>query len=472
MLIETLISLRVIGGQAGWDAPAEAPDFAWVCVFEPAKKSPPFETKNRVVVFFSILVITGLLLQLLLVVLALFEPGPAYRIVERPVLPLDSKGFARMLAALSDSEMHGNSRVDVLTNGDVFYEAELEAIAKAQSHICMEAYLFQKGEVARSFINALTERARAGIQVRLVLDAVGSFNTWPHTFRDLIDAGGQVCWYMPLRWYNLSRYNSRTHRELLVVDGAVGFIGGAGIGDQWLKSRRRRAKWRDTMFRVEGRAVSSLQSMFSENWLESSGELLTGTKYYPLCEVAGSGATIVINSSPSAGRSTRARMLFQTLIACAQRSIDLTTPYFLPDRSARQEMIRAVEERGVQLRIVVPGKHNDHLLTRRSSRRLYGDLLRHGAQIYEYQPAMIHTKSLVVDGVWSVVGSTNFDQRSFGLNDEVNLAALDEKLAGRLEQDFQADLAHSRRITYQEWQRRPLFERLHELLGWILERQE
>jgi cardiolipin synthase A/B len=422
--------------------------------------------------FLLVITISGIALQVLLLILALFEPGLEYRITDPPSCPLDSEEFTRMLAVLAEAEPHSGTAVQVLTNGDRFYEAELEAIAAAKSHICLEAYIFQKGEIATRFIQALTERTRAGVKVRIVLDAVGSFNTWRHTFRELIAAGGEVHWYMPFRWYNLTRYNNRTHRELLVVDGTVGFLGGAGIADHWYKSRRRHKRWRDTMVRVEGRAVASLQAIFAENWVEASGELLTGARYYPVCDAAGVASAMVIDSTPSAGRSTRARMLFQTLIACAQRSIHVTTPYFLPDRGARQALIDAMAKRGVEVKIIVPGKHSDHLLTRRSSRRLYGDLLKHGAQIYEYQPAMIHTKSLVVDGVWSVVGSTNFDSRSFGLNDEMNLAARDEGLAERLEQDFQRDLADSHRITYKQWRRRSPFERIHEWLGWIVERQE
>lgn len=422
--------------------------------------------------FLLVITITGIALQVLIVVLALFEPGLEYRIADPPSCPLDSDAFTRMLAVLAEAEPHGDTAIDVLTNGDQFYEAELAAIESAQRHICLEAYIFQKGEIATRFICALTDRARAGVKVRVVLDAVGSFNTWRHTFRELIAAGGEVHWYMPFRWYNLSRYNNRTHRELLVVDGNVGFLGGAGIADHWYKSRKRRARWRDTMVRVRGRAVSSIQAIFTENWVEASGELLTGPQYYPDCKPAGTASAMVIDSTPSYGRSTRARMLFQTLIACAQRSIHITTPYFLPDRGARQALVDAIDKRGVDVKIIVPGKHSDHLLTRRSSRRLYGDLLKHGAQIYEYRPSMIHTKSLVVDGVWSVVGSTNFDSRSFGLNDEMNLAARDGGLADRLEQDFQRDLAASRRITYEHWRRRSPFERLHEWLGWILERQE
>jgi cardiolipin synthase A/B len=422
--------------------------------------------------FLLVITISGIALQALLLILALFEPGLEYRITDPPSCPLDSEEFTRMLAVLAEAEPHSGTAVQVLTNGDQFYEAELEAIAAAKSHICLEAYIFQKGEIATRFIRTLTERARAGVKVRIVLDAVGSFNTWRHTFRELTAAGGEVHWYMPFRWYNLTRYNNRTHRELLVVDGTVGFLGGAGIADHWFKSRRRHKRWRDTMVRVEGRAVASLQAIFAENWVEASGELLTGARYYPSCAAAGVASAMVIDSTPSAGRSTRARMLFQTLIACAQRSIHVTTPYFLPDRGARQALVDAMSKRGVEVKIIVPGKHSDHLLTRRSSRRLYGDLLKHGAQIYEYQPSMIHTKSLVVDGVWSVVGSTNFDSRSFGLNDEMNLAARDEGLAERLEQDFQRDLAESHRITHKQWRRRSPFERIHEWLGWIVERQE
>jgi cardiolipin synthase len=422
--------------------------------------------------FFLIITITGIALEGLILVLALFEPGLEYRISEPPSCPLDSDEFTRMLAVLSEAEPYSNTAVEVLTNGDQFYEAELEAIAAARSHVCLEAYIFQKGEIATRFIQALVERARAGVKVRIVLDAVGSFNTWRRDFREVLDAGGEVYWYMPLRWYNLTRYNNRTHRELLIVDGTVGFLGGAGIADHWFKSRKRHARWRDTMVRVRGRAVSGLQSIFTENWVEASGELLTGARYYPACKAEGAANAMVIDSTPSTGRSTRARMLFQSLIACAQRSIHITTPYFLPDRGARQALVDAMTTRGVEVKIIVPGKHSDHLLTRRSSRRLYGDLLKNGAQIYEYQPSMIHTKSLVVDGVWSVVGSTNFDSRSFGINDEMNLAARDEGLAARLEQDFQRDVAASRRVSYKKWSRRPPFERVHEWLGWILERQE
>lgn len=215
-----------------------------------------------------------------------------------------------------------------------------------------------------------------------------------------------------------------------------------------------------------------MQATFAENWLESSGELLTDPDYFPYSAGDGEMVAMVINSSPTVGASTRARMLFQTLLASARKSIHITTPYFLPDKSARNEMICAMRERGVELFIVTPGMHSDHLLTRTSSRRLYGELLRNGARIFEYEPTMIHAKVMIIDGVWSVIGSTNFDNRSFGLNDEVNLAACDEALAARLEADFERDIADSREITYEIWRRRSVLERTHEWLGWLLERQQ
>jgi cardiolipin synthase A/B len=423
--------------------------------------------------YFLVPAILGIAVLLIVILDAFFEPGLDYRIADPQPLPLDSHEFVRILGVLSDTEAHSDTHVDVLTDGPAFYATELEAIRNARRYICLEAYIFQKGMIGAQFIESLTERARAGVEVRMVIDAIGSMNTWRSTFRDLIAAGGQVRWYRSVRWYNLPRLNNRTHRELLVVDGETGFLGGAGIADQWFLTRGPKSpRWRDTMFRVQGSAVAGMVATFAENWLESSGELLAGPKYFPDCPEREGMAAMVINSTPSNGRGTRARMLFQMLMAASCRSIHITTPYFLPDAGVQRELIRAMRERGVSVKIVVPGMHSDHLLTRRSSRRLYGELLRHGAQIFEYHPSMIHAKIMVIDGLWSVVGSTNFDHRSFGINDEVNLAVLDEALAARIDEDFQQDMAASHRVTFDEWQRRSPLERFNEWVGWILERQE
>lgn len=407
-----------------------------------------------------------------MVILALFEPYLDYKIVKPLDTPLDSEDFFCIVAALTDAQIHRRNQVEVLTNGEVYYEAELQAIGEAKHHINIEAYIFQKGEIASRFVEALTERARAGVRVNIILDAIGSFATWNSYFKELTDAGGRIAWYHPIRLHTLPRINNRTHREIIVIDGTIGFVGGAGIADHWYKSTKGKPRWRDTMVKVEGDAVISLQSTFVENWVEASGEILADKKYFPLNENAGNISSIVVDSVPSTGRSTRARMLFQVLLASATKSVHLTTPYFLPDASVRKELVRAIKERGVEVKIIAPGKHMDHLLTRRSSRRLYGDILRAGGEIYEYDPGMIHVKCLIVDGIWSVVGSTNFDNRSFSINDEVNFGANDVSLALRLESDFASDLADSTLITYKKWGARSILERLHEWLGSILERQQ
>jgi cardiolipin synthase A/B len=336
----------------------------------------------------------------------------------------------------------------------------------------LECYIIQQGKLADQLIPALEERAQAGVKVRMVIDAVGSTAFPDSRFDRLRSLGGRVSWYHPLRWYSWPRANNRTHRELLIVDGKVGFAGGAGLADQWLYGSGKDLRWRDTMVRVEGEAATGLAATFAENWLESSGEMLMSPEYFPSYRSAGNIQALVVTSSPTTGRSTEARILFQSFVAKAAKSIHINNPYFMPDKSLRQELVKAVRERKVDVTIVVPGKKNDHLLTRRSSRLLYGDLLRAGARIFEYQPAMIHAKCMIVDGVWSVLGSTNLDSRSFGLNDEVNVAFPDRAVAERLEQDFQNDLRQSREITYDEWKRRPLWEKLQELVGWLLINQE
>ncbi|MCA1555367.1 MAG: phospholipase D-like domain-containing protein [Acidobacteria bacterium] len=421
---------------------------------------------------FLIIAIIAVAVQSFLLFLALFEPGLNYKISQPDSCPPDSEEFMRIIEALTDAQVTRRSSIEVFTNGENYYEAELATIREAEHNINIEAYIFQKGRVADAFLKVLTERARAGVRVNLVLDAIGSFATWDSYTAELRAAGGRVCWYHPFRWYTLPRINNRTHRELIIVDGRVGFIGGAGVADHWRYPVKKHPRWRDSMFRVEGEAVANLQATFAENWLEASGEILAHKDYFPACEAEECTSSLVVNSSPSAGRSTRARILFQMLLASAQESILITTPYFLPDRSARAEMVRAIKERGVKIQIIVPGKGSDHALTRSSSRRLYGDLLAAGAKIYEYNPTMIHAKTLVVDGMWSVVGSTNFDNRSFGLNDEVNLAACDEKLAARITEDFERDRDSSRAVNYEEWRRRSIFERAHELFGMLLERQQ
>ncbi len=411
--------------------------------------------------------------------IALFGPVPDYKMHGQLPAQLSSPEFMQQLASLAGAQLEPHTHIEEIPNGVNFYEAELKAIQSAQKSIDWEAYIFQKGEIAQRIVDALTERARAGVEVNLVLDGVGSLSTHKDFFRTLRLAGGHVNWYHLVRWYNWPRANNRTHRELIVIDGRQAFVGGAGVSDQWWHGEPARhwwstkdPAWRDTMFSITGGAVRELQGTFSENMLESSGQILAGDKYFSDATNADGAYSLVIDSSPSEGGSTRARVLFQTLIASAQKTIDITTPYFLPDDSLRHEIARAVRERHVRVRIVVPGKHSDHGMTRSSSRGTYGDLLQAGAEIYEYTPAMIHAKLMVVDGLWSVMGSTNLDHRSFGLNDEVNVAALDPALAARITADFEKDMAASHHVSCDEWKHRPLWQRGMEWVGWIIEREQ
>jgi cardiolipin synthase len=408
------------------------------------------------------------------ILVALFDPGLRYKISAASSEDNTSEAFAATLELLTDSKRTCSPELIVLTNGPSFYEEQLAAIAAAKRSVCLEAYIFNEGEIAERYVDALTERARAGVHVKIVLDAVGSARTRDAYFVELTTAGGQLAWYNPARWNKLPRFNNRTHRELLIVDGCTGFIGGAGIADQWYKHSKKHPRWRDTVVRATGPAVLHLQATFAENWLESCGEVLVGEDYFPWTQkqACADNAVMIVGSSPSSGGSTRARVLFQLLIASAKKSIHITTPYFLPDTSLSNEIVRAIRERGVEVKVVVPGRRSDIWLTRTSSRRKYGDLLKAGASMYEYEPAMIHAKVLLIDGLWGVVGSTNCDYRSFGLNDEVNLAARDTGLVERLEKDFLSDISNSRQITYDEWRHRTLLERAPEVFGWILERQQ
>jgi cardiolipin synthase len=414
----------------------------------------------------------SMLLVLLFLLSGVIGPMPQYSISNPADLSRnDSESFLNVLESLTDAKVNRTGTLEVLTNGPCFYPAALEAMRSAQQSICLEAYVFHPGEIGRLYLEAMTERAKAGIQVNLVLDAFGSWSATKMSLKALTDAGGRVEWYNKARWYSLSRMDNRTHRELLIIDGRIGFAGGAGVADQWFKGKGKNPRWRDTLVRVEGEAVPNLLATFAENWLTSHGELLVGPRYFPEIQCGSKTVAMVVNSTPTPGGSTRARVLFQMLLASAERSISITTPYFLPDKGLVQELCRAIE-RGVRIRILVPGRKSDHMLTRSTSRGGYGPLLHAGAEVFEYQPSMIHAKVLVVDGLWAVVGSTNFDNRSFGINDEVNLAVRDPNFAARLERDMDHDLTESRRVSLTDWTHRPLTERATEMLGWIFERQQ
>lgn len=419
---------------------------------------------------FLIIALIAIALQGIELYLALFGRGLRYDVKEPPNTDLDDPEFAALLAYLTEAKLlHGNT-LEVLTDGPCFYQAELAAIAQARKSINLEAYIFKKGEVAERYVKALAERARAGVRVRLTLDYIGSLSTTRHYLKELLEAGGELRWYHPLEVAFIPEFNNRTHRELLIVDGTTAFVGGRGIADWWMKDGVRGNRWRDMMVRVDGPSAVALQAVFAQNWLRVSGEILASDDYVTNDEDGDGAPALVVGSTPAAG-ATQARILFQLLIASARKCIYISSPYFLPARSAREAIIKAARERNVEIKVLTPGDNNDQKMTRASSRELYGSLLKHGIKIYEYEPSMNHTKLLMVDDLWSVVGSTNFDYRSFVINDEVNLAVMDPSFTRRLGQDFERDLSHSREITYAEWREKSRFRIADRILS-LLERQE
>ena len=411
----------------------------------------------------------GVLFLIWFVVVLLFTPALNYNVRSR--VPVSSPDFLHLLESAGQAAPHDGNGVEVFTDGGCFYPAMLDAIRAAERSVNLECYIFSSGEVGDEFVRALADRGRAGVVVTVVADAIGSSGLSAAARRTLAEAGCRLEWYQPLTWYRLARVNNRTHREILVVDGRVAFVGGAGVADWWMKpSGPHDPAWRDTMIRLEGPIVAALQGVFVENWLECCGEILTGPDYFPSLAPAGDTTAFVVKSSPS-DRATASRVTFQMLMEAADHSVHITTPYFLPDRALRRALVEAAC-RGVAITVIVPGRKTDQKWVRLASRRMWGQLLEAGIRIFEYRDTMTHAKVLVADEIWSVLGTTNIDNRSFEHNDEVNLAMRDRALAARLLEDYVRDLADSREITLERWRRRPAWEKFVGPFVWILERQQ
>jgi cardiolipin synthase A/B len=371
--------------------------------------------------------------------------------------------FLQTMHALTGAPLARGNRVDILRNGAQFFPSMLAAIRGAQKTINLEFYIYWDGEVGRTFAEALAERARAGVQVKVILDAVGSVTMSGSLIEFMSRNGIDVEWYHPLRWYTLSRYNHRTHRKLLIVDGCIGFSGGAGIADTWLGDADSREHWRETMIRVEGPVVTQMQSAFMDNWIKSRGELLTGLDYFPTIEPAGNHVAQVIKSSPSEGSST-VKLLYIISVVSATKSIYISSAYFIPDRDTLRALEGAVR-RGVDVRVIVPGDFNDLPVVRQASRWHYDMLLRHGIRIFEYKPTMMHAKTMVVDGLWTTIGSSNFDDRSFRLNDEVNVNVYDAGIAAQMQEMFSEDLKQCEEISLRKWFRRSWLDKVKEAVA-------
>jgi cardiolipin synthase len=377
--------------------------------------------------------------------------------------------FQRELGILLGPPIIDGNTVQPLQNGAEIFPAMLEAIRAARSTITFETYIYWSGEIGRAFADALAERARDGVRVHVLIDWVGSQNMEQALTDQMIDAGVEVQRYHPLHWYHLARMNNRTHRKLLVVDGVVGFTGGVGISDDWDGNAQDGKHWRDSHYRLEGPAVAQMQAAFMDNWIKTTGKVLQGPEYFPSLTAVGSALGQVFTSSPTGGGDSM-QLMYLLSITAAEHKIDLAAAYFVPDSLTRRALLAALA-RGVKVRIIVPGKHLDSVVVKKASRADWGELLQAGAELYEFQPAMFHCKAMIVDEQLVSVGSTNFDNRSFRLNDEANLNIYDKGFAAAVERVFEQDIARSRPVTYEGWLHRPWHERALEKLSSLLSSQ-
>lgn len=358
-----------------------------------------------------------------------------------------SPAFRQTVGNVLGVPFGGGNRITTLRNGAEIFPAMLKAIRSAKKTVTFETFVYEKGEVPAAFAEALDERARAGVKVHLILDAHGAKKS--RTYDSLLQtAGAQIARFHPIFWPDLRRYNNRTHRKLLVVDGKVGFIGGVGIADAWAGNAESPEHWRDCHYRVEGPAVAQLQGAFVANWLETNHELLAGADYFPPLPPAGPVDAALFYGAPRHGRYA-VPLMYQLAISSARQSLLIESPYFVPDRELIDSLVAATQ-RGVKVQIIVPGEHIDQKAVRRASRKRWPRLLEAGVEIYEYEPTMIHSKLLIADGLFVSIGSANFDSRSMRLNDEANLDILNSSFAAEQTAIFHRDRDRSRRVTRDE----------------------
>ncbi|MBC7419208.1 MAG: cardiolipin synthase [Bdellovibrio sp.] len=374
--------------------------------------------------------------------------------------PINSPHFARVLGNLMGPQFIGGNKVVSLYNGEQIFPAMLNAIAAAKKSITFESYIYWSGDIGQKFADALSAKAKKGVKVHLLLDWVGSSRIKDAYLNEMETAGVEIERYHALEWYNISKLNNRTHRKILVIDGEVGFTGGVGIADEWNGNGLDSKKWRDTHYEVRGPVVAQMQAAFMDNWLKTRPDVHHSENYFPDLKNEGKSFAQMSKSSNTEGGSS-VRLMYLLAIAAARKSIYLESAYFIPDERTIEDLVRA-RNLGVDVQIIVPGKFTDSQVLRHASRSKWGELLDAGVKIFEYQPAMFHSKVLIIDNYFLSVGSTNFDERSFRLNDEANLNILDEDLANQELKAFKVDLTYSKEVTLDEWKNRPVYEKLIE----------
>lgn len=410
---------------------------------------------------FWVIGITVLTTALVVIFLQNFNMAKAD--VERKVEhchPLSDPQFRREMSVLLGPAIVRGNQITALQNGSGIFPPMLRAIRSAQSSITFETFIYWSGDIGEAFSQALSERARAGVAVSVIIDWVGSARMEQSMLDSMQAAGVRLHRYRPLRWYNFGRMNNRTHRKLLVVDGRIGFTGGVGIADQWTGDGDDPEHWRDTHLRVEGPVVAQLQAAFNDNWIKTTGQVLSGPNYFPALQEEGEMDAQVFVASPSGG-SESMHLMYLLAIAAAEETIDLAASYFVPDGLLIEALIAALR-RDVRVRILLPGPHIDSATVRIASKAEWGGLLRAGAEIHVYQPTMLHTKLLVIDTEFVSMGSTNFDMRSIRLNDEASLNVYSREFAIEMTAVFDNDLRSAESYSLARWNTRPLREKFSE----------
>jgi cardiolipin synthase A/B len=416
-------------------------------------------------------VVTTVAVTLLLCLLVINFASAERRLRRSPqrLYTLQDPDFRRATGVLLGPAILSGNQVQPLANGDAIFPPMLRAIESARVSVCFETFIYWSGDIGERFASALLAAATRGVAVHLVLDWIGSRELQPALLTRFRKAGIEVHLYHRLSWLHLGRLNNRTHRKLLIVDGVLGFTGGVGIGTQWTGNAQDAAHWRDMHYAVTGPVVAQMQAVFLDNWIKVSGNVLHSTAYFPPLEACGDMDAQMFGSSPSGGAESM-QLMFLLAITAARRSIDIASPYFVPDRLTRETLVAAAQ-RGILVRVLVPGRRTDNTFARRASQRHWGRLLRAGVAIFEFVPTMMHSKFMVVDGEWTTVGSANFDNRSFRLNDEANLNVFSIALAEQHATLFEADLARSRRVSYVAWKNRSLWRRMRESVVSVVESQ-
>jgi len=413
-----------------------------------------WNVRKRTKVIVVIAAVLGLLL--------LFAQDPSTVRLDSAISIEDAR-FRDYVGAVTASPSSQGDRYEMLLNGDQVYPAMLDAIRNARRRVNFLTYIYSPGQAADQFTRAFADAGRRGIEVNVVVDAFGASDIPKEHIEQLEAAGVTVGHYRPVRWYSIQESNYRNHRKILVVDGEIGFTGGIGVSDHWLGNAQNETQWRDTQFRIHGPVVRYLEAVFYESLAETQPRVKPeigpgGDGKAP--EPAGEASSVIVSSAPNGGSGAVKRLFLMTLGA-AKKTLDITTPYFVVDDSTLWALEQA-RQRGVQIRFLVEGDRTDAKTVKWASRSIYDRLLQQGIEIYEYQPTMIHAKTTVVDGSWSIIGSANFDNRSLDMNDEVNIGISDRSLADALLKTFEDDLRRAKRLTLEEWRQRALHEKANE----------